>query len=80
MSNYLTPRDIAVALARNQRSNRIPFTAGQCFGLTINEAMSEACHFQTLPGVSAERSSTGSAGEAEPLSPPQSISEDSHHG
>jgi hypothetical protein len=47
MSNYLTPRDIAVALARNRHSNRIPFTAGQCFGLTINEAMSEARPFRS---------------------------------
>lgn len=36
---YLTPRDIAVALARNRNSNRIPFTAGQCFGLTIDPAV-----------------------------------------
>jgi hypothetical protein len=43
MPIYRTPGDIAVALARNSRGNRIPWTPGQCFGLTINEEMSDAC-------------------------------------
>jgi hypothetical protein len=43
MAAYTTPRDIAVALQRNWNGNRIPWVAGQCFGLTINEHQSEVC-------------------------------------
>lgn len=71
MSKYLKPRDIAVALARNCRSNRIPFTAGQVFGLTINEEMSEACRIGPFDAA------------AEGVSPSPSAApnlEDAHHG
>lgn len=41
--NLFNAREILAESFRNQRSRRIPFTAGQCFGLTITEDLSDAC-------------------------------------
>lgn len=43
--NLFNARETLAASFRNQRSKRIPFTAGQVFGLTINEELPEVCLF-----------------------------------
>jgi hypothetical protein len=66
MPIYSTPRDIAVALARNRRG--IPFTPIQAFGLALNESLSEAC---LLLG-------SGSAAGVGPTLPPHLNPETAH--
>ena len=52
--NLFNARETLAASFRNQRSKRIPFTAGQVFGLTINEDMSEACSWASdIAGATA---------------------------
>ncbi len=41
--NLFNAREILAESFRNRSSRRIPFTAGQCFGLTITEDLSDAC-------------------------------------
>jgi hypothetical protein len=60
MAAYTTPRDIAVALQRNWNGNRVPWVAGQCFGLTINEHQSEVCRLGPS-GAAAEGTAMPSA-------------------
>ncbi len=64
--NLFNARDILAASFRNQRSKRIPFTAGQVFGLTINEDLSPACLIGPID----------SAGATAVLNPPAVASQD----
>ena len=53
--NLFNARETLAASFRNQRSKRIPFTAGQVFGLTINEELPEVCLFTSgSAGATAE--------------------------
>jgi len=49
------PREILAEWARNRHGIRTPFIAIQCFGLELNETLSEVCqsaaHVGTAAGV-----------------------------
>lgn len=76
--NLFNARETLAASFRNQRSKRIPFTAGQVFGLTINEDLSEACllsECRTAPGATLH-APAGSAAGAFMVAPAASASQD----
>jgi len=66
MPNYFSARETLAESWRNSRSRPVPFTAGQCFGLTINENLPEVCRLQGSART-AEGSSALSAGLAKEI-------------
>jgi len=62
MPNYFSARETLAESWRNSRSRPVPFTAGQCFGLTINENLSEVCLIGPDSAGTAEGPSAPSAG------------------
>ena len=69
MPNYFSAREILAESFRNRRSRRIPFTAGQCFGLTITEDLSDACLLRSDIVGAAEGAPASAA--SRPIAPAQ---------
>lgn len=67
--NLFNAKEILVGLVRNRRSRRIPFTAGQCFGLTITEDLSDACLLRSDIVGAAEGAPASAA--SRPIAPAQ---------